>query len=85
MDEIYKSLSRGIKRLIDKKIKELKFDYTLTGRIKTVNSNNYTVTIDDYDTDIKARLGLSLQVGDLVYVRVIQGNFSNKFIDCKVP
>lgn len=85
MEEIIKSILDTINIRVNELFKNLKYDYTLTGRIKTVNANDYVVTINDYDANIRARQGLSLQVGDLVYVRVIQGNFSNKFIDCKVP
>jgi len=84
------SLLKSINDAINIKLKrfkdQLKYDITLTGKIKSIDSGGlYTVTINDNDTQCKAREGLTLQVGDIVYVRCIQGNFSNKFIDCKRP
>jgi hypothetical protein len=84
------NLLKAINEAIDIKLRrfkdQLKYDVTLIGKIKSVDDGGlYTVTINDNDTQCKAREGLTLLVGDIVYIRCIQGNFSNKFIDSKKP
>lgn len=87
LDELQKSILASIKRLIDKKLNKLKFDYTVKGKVKEVltEDEEYKVEINGENYDIKARPDLDLSEDDIVYVRVIQNNFSNKFIDCKKP
>ena len=86
MDKIQEEIIKSVEIIVAERIKSLKLDYTVTGKIKSITSGTYIVTIDGSDSSpMKAREGLTLQVGDIVYVRVIQGNYSNKFIDCKKP
>ena len=87
MNDIQKSLLRTIDRRIRKNNKKLKFDYTITAKVLSFDetSNIYTVLYAGSELQVKAREGLTLQPNDIVYIRVIQGDFSNKFIDCKKP
>lgn len=87
MNNIENSILNAIKNLINKKVKELKFDYTITGKVTELVDENgfYTVNYNESEIKVKTREGLNLQVGDIVYIRCIQGNFSEKFIDCKRP
>ncbi len=87
MDKIQESILISIKRIIDKKLKSIKFDYTVIGKITEVieADEEYKVLLNGEEHNIKSRSGLGLTVDDIVYVRVIQNNFSNKFIDCKKP
>ena len=86
MDKIQEEIIKSVEIIVAERIKSLKLDYTVTGNIKSIMSDTYIVTIDGFDSSpMKAREGLNLQVGDIVHVRVIQGNYSNKFIDCKKP
>jgi len=87
MNDIQKSILNTIERRIRKNIKKLKFDYTITGKIISFDSSNnsYNVLYNGTELQVKAREGLNLQPNDLVYIRVVRGDFSEKFIDCKKP
>lgn len=63
----------------------LKFDCTITGKVLSFDeiTNDYTVLYNGAELQVKSREGLTIRPGDIVYIRVIQGNFSDKFIDCK--
>lgn len=83
MKDIQENILKAIDILIQDRMKSLKFDYTFSAIIKTDNgSDNFTVTYNGQDYDINARAGLTLTAGDVVYVRCVQGDFSQKFIDC---
>ena len=77
----------SINMLIEESLRRLKLDYTITGKIVSYDSTNkiYTVLYNGDEIQIKAREGLTLNTNDIVYIRVVQGNFSEKFIDCKKP
>lgn len=84
MDKYQEALLVSIDTLINEKLKNIPYDYTFSAIIKTDNgSGNYTITYNGQDYNVNARAGLTLTVGDVVYVRCIQGNFSEKSIDCK--
>lgn len=87
MNIYQKNLLNAIEMMVDEKMKKLKLDYTITCKILSYDDTNniYTVKYNDSEMKVKAREGLTLQTNDIVYVRVIQGNFSEKFIDCKKP
>lgn len=71
--------------LILKNTRSLKLDYTITGKIISQEGDFYKVSYQGGEMEVKAREGLSLQANDIVYIRVVRGNFSEKFIDCKKP
>lgn len=77
----------SIEMLVEEKMSKINRDYTIIGKITDYNAtdNVYTVLHNDSSLTLKARAGLTLTVGDVVYIRVVQGNFSEKFIDCKKP
>jgi len=55
-------------------------------RIMYYVDGTYNLTYNgDTLTNIKTREGLTLIVGDIVYICIVNGNFSEKFIDCKRP
>lgn len=87
MNEFQESILKSIDLMIQEKVKEIKFDYTITAKVLSFNSSNnaYTVLYNGSELPIKARPGLTLQPDDIVYIRIVQGNFSEKFIDCKKP
>ncbi|MSU01928.1 hypothetical protein [Tissierella pigra] len=87
MNKYQKALLDSIDTKLQEFGKRLKFDYTVTAKVLSLNesTNTYTVLYNGSELQIKAREGLTLEPNDLVYIRVIQGNFSNKFIDCKKP
>lgn len=82
-NSILESIDITVKRWIEK----LKLDYTITGKVAEYDEdkNIYTVLYNGGNISVKAREGLTLEIGDIVYIRVVRGNFSEKFIDCKKP
>ncbi len=87
MDIYQEGLYQTINEVTDDKVKKLKFDYTIEGKITAYDDVNsiYTVLYDGVEIQVKARSGLTLSIGDIVYIRVIRNDFKNKFIDCKKP
>lgn len=83
--ELGERLLESIEMMVEENAKRLKFDYTITGKVISENNGVYTVLYNDSELQIKAREGLTLNTNDIVYIRIIQGNFSEKFIDCKKP
>lgn len=79
-------LIKGIDNHISKRFEDLKFDYTLDGKIiSSDGSDLYTVEINGGESQIKTIDSKTYNVGDIVIVQIRQNNFSNKFILCKRP
>lgn len=58
----------------------------MEGYIKQVLGNDvYIVAINKVEYTISAREGMTLAIGDVVYVLLYNGNFSKKIIDFKKP
>lgn len=86
MEDINKYILDAIQVVIKKFLKNLKYNYYVTGKITAVNTDGtYGVQINNTVSNLPARSGLTLAVGDVVYVMVVNGNYSFKFIDCKKP
>lgn len=86
IDGLQEEILKSINILVDKKLKSLKFNYYIEGKITAVNSNgNYKVLINGEYEDLTAREGLSLKVNDVVLILVPNANTSFKFIDLKRP
>ena len=85
--ELGEKLLESMEMMILENAEKLKFDYTITGKIVSYDdiTKVYTVLYSGSELQIKAREGLALNNGDIVYIKVVQGNFSDKFIDCKKP
>lgn len=88
MNEIEKNLIETIDLMIHERFKKLStFNYYIEAVIETDNGDGtYNIEYNGQIlNDIKSREGLSLVVGDVVLVCIVNGNFSNKFIDLKRP
>jgi hypothetical protein len=87
MNELQQSLIKTIDIMIEERFKELKFSYHVEAKISTVNvDGTYNVEIIGQPlNNIKARPSNTYIVGDIVYILIINGNFSNKVIDFKRP
>lgn len=81
--KIQETIFKSIDILIQRKLEKLGYNYYVEGLITAVNSSNYDVLINGRTIKIKAREGLSLATNDIVLVCIVNGNFSNKFIDLK--
>lgn len=85
---IQEKLIKAIEIIVEEKIrKKSKFNYYIEGKIVDVKDTDgvCTVKINGENSDIKYRDGLSLSVGDVVLVLVVNGDYSRKFIDLKRP
>jgi len=72
--------------LIAKRLENLKYNYYLDGKILVDNlDGTYDVQINGETSVLKARAELTLVANDLVLVCVVNGNFSNRFIDLIRP
>lgn len=78
-------LMKSIDILIIERLKNLKFNYYIEAEILTDNGDGtYNVSFNNKTlSNIKAREGLTLLVNDIVLICIVNGNFSNKFIDLK--
>lgn len=76
----------AISVMIDKKIKNLGFNYYVDGVIKNKNDNNtYNVLINNVTySNIPSKNNFEYLVGDTVQVLVKNGNWNKKIIDDKV-
>lgn len=83
--EIQDQILKSIDIMIKEKLKNLKFNYYIEGKIVSINSGVYTVKINGEDETLSARSGLTLSVGEVVLICVPNGNTSFKFIDMKKP
>ena len=86
--EIENKLFEFVDMVVRERSKELmNSNYYIEASIVKVNDNAlYDIEFTDkIYPNIKAREGLTLLVGDIVLVCVVNGNFSNKFIDLKRP
>lgn len=75
-----------IEHYIDKKLQTLKFDRHYSAKVVAVYSG--TADISLYDSTnvikgVKVKDGLSLNVGDEIYILAINGSLNNLFIDIK--
>ena len=85
-NNIQEELLKSIDILINAKMKNLKFNYYIEGKIISSNSGGtYNVDINGFTEVLKARQGLSLSKNDVVLILVPNGNTSFKFIDLKRP
>lgn len=79
-------LIESVDDLIDKKLNELKFNYTIETKItKIISMTEYEIEYQNKTYKAKSINNQEYIVDDLVYVMVLNGNFSNKIILCKIP
>lgn len=66
--------------------RKARFNYYVSGKVVKVNSDGtYDVDINGETSILRAREGLNLSIDSVCYVMVVNGNYSEKFIDCKRP
>ena len=84
MNEIQRSIIDAIKVQVNEKIKDLQFDKTCYGKVVAIRDDTCDVEINGEITQCKIRNGLQISVNDIVLVRLINNDFSNKFVDAKL-
>lgn len=86
VDKLQEEILKSINILVDKKFKNLKFNYYIEGKVLSKNLNGtYLVIINGEQENLKARSELNLNINDVVLILVPNGNTSFKFIDLKRP
>ncbi|HHX67003.1 MAG TPA: hypothetical protein GX708_02975 [Gallicola sp.] len=73
-----------IKLLIDNKTKKLDFDKTYRGIVKNINNEICEVEINGQIFECKIRNDLQINVDDVVLIKIINNNFSDKYVDAKL-
>lgn len=81
--EIQDSILKAIDTVVKNFIGQLGFNYYKDGKIVAINLPYYTVEIDQENYTMKARTGLTLNIGDIIQVMIKNGDWSRKFIDDK--
>ncbi|WP_342532803.1 hypothetical protein MHB40_15100 [Lysinibacillus sp. FSL K6-0057] len=87
MNDIENYILDAIEIMVNKKISELHYNYYIEATVVSLNEDN-TCEVEVNDriySKVKIREGLELSIGDIVFICIINGNLSNKFIDCKKP
>lgn len=83
--KIMDNLVTGILKLIDSRIRETKFNYSVYGTIQSQNEDgSYNVKINNLTYTVKTINGTTYNPGELVLIVVVNNNFSFKYIVGKV-
>lgn len=83
--EIQNAILQTIENMVEERLKSIGCNYYKTGIIKSISGSDYIVTINSEDSIFKARAGLTLAVGNIVYICCPNGNYSLSFIDLIRP
>lgn len=84
MDKIQQAIYDTVKIVVEEKLKNLKYNYTKIGVVKSISENKATVLIDDAESECMIRSGLKLYPNDIVIVMIKQNDYSDKYIDGKL-
>lgn len=86
-DEIQNEMLKAINIKIKSMISNLSFNRYIEGRIISIDTVNKkcTVKINDNESTMPYRDGLTLAIGDVVMIMIPNNNFSAKFVDLKRP
>lgn len=87
MYDIENKVLDAIEIMVQKRLKEVGNNYYIVAKVIAVNGDN-TYDIFYHNSpinNVKARAGLTLAVNDVVYCCVVNGIFSQMFIDLIVP
>ena len=86
MNIYQEKLLESIDTMIEERMKELKFNYTIDAKIiEDLTSSEYKILYNGDEYKAKAINNQTYKVDDLVYVLVLNNDFSNKKILCKIP
>ena len=86
MDRIQEKLLKTIEELVTFHSRRLPYDRTITAKVEeNLGSGLFRLSYQEQDMECKVRAGLSLSVGDIVYVCVPQNKMENKYIIDKRP
>lgn len=85
--DIQEQIYKAIDKITDSKLSSLSFNRYIEGRIISIDTVNKkcTVKINDNESTMPYRDGLTLAIGDVVMIMIPNNNFSAKFVDLKRP
>lgn len=85
--DIQEQIYKAIDKITDSKLSSLSFNRYIEGRIVSIDTVNKkcTVKINESESTIPYRDGLTLAIGDVVMIMIPNNNFSAKFVDLKRP
>lgn len=85
--DIQEQIYKAIDKITDSKLSSLSFNRYIEGRIVSIDTTNKkcTVKINESQSIIPYRDGLTLAIGDVVMIMIPNNNFSAKFVDLKRP
>jgi len=80
-------LMESIDILVAERLKTLKFNRYIEAKVTVDNGDGTYAVLYNNQTipSVKVRAGLSLIVGNIVYIMIPNNEFSRMFIDCKAP
>jgi len=73
-------LLEAMKIIAESKDKELPFDYTVRGKVVGINSNVCTVNINGEEYSAYIMNGINIAVNDIVLIKKINNNDSDKVV-----
>lgn len=80
-----KQLVAGTQGYIDKRIDSLAFDITTEGKVTSISGTTYSILINKVAHTCNRKLStITVNVGDVVIVRVPRGNWNRIFIEGKI-
>ena len=80
-----KELANGIKGYVEKITNSLPFDKTVEGKIISISGTVYSVLINKTTYKCYRKLyNISVNVNDVVLIRIPQGNWNKIFIEGKI-
>ena len=80
-----KQLILGTQGYVDKKMESLAFDITVDGKITNNSGTTYSILINKVTHTCNRKLSnITINIGDVVVVRVPRGNWNRIFIEGKI-
>lgn len=83
-ERVAQGIIEAISIYVNENIKDLKYSKDYRGKVVSIDGDTCDVEIFGEITQCKIRNNLQINVGDVVIVRSIDNNFSDKFVDAKL-
>lgn len=84
MNEVQRSVIEAIDKRIGLLTRRLRFDYTLYGRVDSIDGSLINTTVDGVNRALRIKHGVDVEVGDVVIIKVPNSDMSFAYIDGKL-
>ena len=84
MDNTLESILKAIEIIVDAKISNMQYDYTVRGKVISINNSDCVVEINGEQYTAKIKDGIYIGVGDIVLIQILKNNFSDKIVTGKI-